>query len=204
MFAWTSHGTELKRFARKPITRAAIAVMLLIPLLYGAMYVWAFWDPTIHMGKLPVALVNADTGATRDGASVHYGQDVVDNLVDRGALDSVLPAVRLARPGDHLVLVVLVAGIDGDGDEREAERRAPAQDVQHLQERPAVLATGQADHHPISRFDHLVLDDRPRRLLREACFEVGAVRHREVLSREFWVCRRPGTHQSQLLLNPKP
>ena len=42
MFAWTSHGTELKRFARLPITRAAVAVMLLIPLLYGAMYVWAF------------------------------------------------------------------------------------------------------------------------------------------------------------------
>jgi putative membrane protein len=86
MFAWTSHGTELKRFARQPITRAAIAVMLLIPLLYGAMYVWAFWDPTIHMSKLPVALVNADTGATRDGAPVHYGQDVVDNLVDDGSL----------------------------------------------------------------------------------------------------------------------
>ena len=59
MFAWSSHGTELKRFRRQPITRAAIAVMLLIPLLYGAMYVWAFWDPTSRMNDLPVALVNA-------------------------------------------------------------------------------------------------------------------------------------------------
>lgn len=83
MFAWTSHGTELRRFARQPITRAAIAVMLLIPLLYGAMYVWAFWDPTTRMNDLPVALVNADV-ATKDddGELQHYGQDVVDELLD--------------------------------------------------------------------------------------------------------------------------
>ncbi|MFZ0530072.1 MAG: YhgE/Pip family protein, partial [Propionicimonas sp.] len=82
MFAWTSHGTELKRFSRQPITRAAIAVMLLIPLLYGAMYVWAFWDPTTRMNDLPVALVNADRPTTdSQGDEVHYGQDVVDQLV---------------------------------------------------------------------------------------------------------------------------
>jgi len=83
MFAWTSHGTELKRFARQPITRAAIAVMLLIPLLYGAMYVWAFWDPTTRMDELPVALVNADQAKKDDdGRLQHYGQDVFDELVD--------------------------------------------------------------------------------------------------------------------------
>lgn len=82
MFAWTSHGTELKRFYRQPITRAALAVMLLIPLLYGAMYVWAFWAPTDHLNNLPVALVNADVAATDDdGVTQHYGQDLVDELV---------------------------------------------------------------------------------------------------------------------------
>jgi putative membrane protein len=87
MFAWTSHGTELKRFARQPITRAAIAVMLLIPLLYGAMYVWAFWDPTTRMDDLPVALVDADVPAKDgDGVLQHYGRDVVDELVDDGSV----------------------------------------------------------------------------------------------------------------------
>ena len=87
MFAWTSHGTELKRFARQPITRAAIAVMLLIPLLYGAMYVWAFWDPTTRMNDLPVALVNADQPKKDDdGTLQHYGQDVVDELLDDGSV----------------------------------------------------------------------------------------------------------------------
>ena len=91
MFAWTSHGTELKRFTRLPITRAAVAVMLLIPLLYGAMYVWAFWDPTTRMNDLPVALVNQDQpGTDSDGKSVTFGRDVVDQLVEDDSIGWVL------------------------------------------------------------------------------------------------------------------
>ena len=100
MFAWTSHGTELKRFTRQPITRAAIAVMLLIPLLYGAMYVWAFWDPTTRMDDLPVALVNADVAAKDDdGALQHYGTDVVDELTDNADLGWVVTDATSAAQG---------------------------------------------------------------------------------------------------------
>ncbi len=100
MFAWTSHGTELKRFSRQPITRAAIAVMLLIPLLYGAMYVWAFWDPTTRMDDLSVALVNTDRAATgADGAIVHYGQDVVDELTEDASLGWATVDEATARAG---------------------------------------------------------------------------------------------------------
>lgn len=100
MFAWTSHGTELKRFSRQPITRAAIAVMLLIPLLYGAMYVWAFWDPTTHLNELPVALVNNDKpGADKDGVRHAYGQEVVDELLDRNDIGWVAVNSQTARSG---------------------------------------------------------------------------------------------------------
>lgn len=83
MFAWTSHGTELKRFLRQPITRAAVAVMLLIPLLYGAMYVWAFWDPTSGLDRLPVALVNEDVPTTLDAQRFAAGEKTVDTLLER-------------------------------------------------------------------------------------------------------------------------
>ncbi|MBW3086532.1 Chromosome partition protein Smc [Austwickia sp. TVS 96-490-7B] len=83
MFAWTSHGTELKRFARQPITRAAVAVMLLIPLLYGAMYVWAFWDPTSSMDRLPVALINDDVPTTVDGERLAAGEKTTNTLLER-------------------------------------------------------------------------------------------------------------------------
>src|SRR3954465_13091142 len=56
-------------------------------------------------------------------------EDVVDRFADAGVLDPVRPAARLARAGDQLVLVLLVAGVDVDGDERKTDRRALPQHV---------------------------------------------------------------------------
>jgi hypothetical protein len=36
---------ELRRFLRARITAAALVVLAVIPLLYGALYLYAFWDP---------------------------------------------------------------------------------------------------------------------------------------------------------------
>ncbi|MGL4832171.1 MAG: YhgE/Pip family protein [Propionibacteriaceae bacterium] len=99
MFAWTSHGTELKRFAKAPITRAAIVVLLLIPLLYGAMYVWAFKSPTDRLDQLPVALVNEDQGATSQGKELKAGQQVVDKLIDKHPLGWHLVSAQDAAAG---------------------------------------------------------------------------------------------------------
>ncbi|GAB3644597.1 YhgE/Pip family protein [Streptomyces sparsus] len=55
---------ELKRFGRGRLPRAALAAMLLLPLLYGALYLWSFWDPYDRLDRIPVALVNEDRGAT--------------------------------------------------------------------------------------------------------------------------------------------
>lgn len=82
MFALLSSGTELRRFSKGIMPRIAILVLLFIPLLYGALYLWAFWNPTNDMDHLPVAIVNEDTGATgTDGSVVNAGTDVVNQLV---------------------------------------------------------------------------------------------------------------------------
>jgi len=47
--------------------------------------------------------------------------------------------MRLAGPGDEVVFVFLVAGVDVDGDERKANRRALPQHIEHLKERPLSL-----------------------------------------------------------------
>lgn len=86
MFAWTSRGTELQRFARHPMTRVAIVTLILLPLLYGAMYVWAFWSPTDRLASLPVALVNEDSGTTLDGAELNAGNRIVEKLDDTESL----------------------------------------------------------------------------------------------------------------------
>ncbi|GAA3819693.1 YhgE/Pip domain-containing protein [Cellulomonas soli] len=86
MLSLTSTGTELRRFRRGTLPRLAVAAMILVPLLYGALYLWAFWDPTGNMDRLPVALVNADEGSTLDGEALNAGDQVTSRLVDSGDL----------------------------------------------------------------------------------------------------------------------
>lgn len=78
---------ELRRFGRGKLPRAALVALLLLPLLYGALYLWSFWDPYGRLDRLPVALVNEDRGATVDGRRVAAGDDIVRGLRDSEVFD---------------------------------------------------------------------------------------------------------------------
>ncbi|MEB3021951.1 YhgE/Pip domain-containing protein [[Mycobacterium] crassicus] len=87
MLAGMSLGTDLKRYSRGTMPRLALITIIVLPLLYGAMYLWAFWNPFAAIDKIPVALVNEDTGATVSGNPLHAGDEVTRALVDSGQLD---------------------------------------------------------------------------------------------------------------------
>jgi putative membrane protein len=72
---------ELRRFGRGRLPRAALVALLLLPLLYGALYLWSFWDPYGRLDRIPVALVNDDRGATVAGRKVTAGDDLVKGLL---------------------------------------------------------------------------------------------------------------------------
>lgn len=84
--SFASTGTELRRFRRGLLPKLGIGAMIFIPLLYGAMYLWAFWDPTGNLDQLPVAIVNADAGTEMDGEEVNLGDQVTSSLVDSADL----------------------------------------------------------------------------------------------------------------------
>ncbi|MCX2179349.1 YhgE/Pip domain-containing protein [Streptomyces sp. SKN60] len=71
---------ELRRFGRGKLPRAAMVAILLLPLLYGALYLWSFWDPYSRLDKIPVALVNEDRGATAGGEKITAGADITEKL----------------------------------------------------------------------------------------------------------------------------
>ncbi len=79
--------------------RAATAVVVLVPLLYGALYLWAFWDPYSQLDKLPVALVNEDRPVVHDGETVSAGADLVDTLLEDGTLGWEQVSADAARSG---------------------------------------------------------------------------------------------------------
>lgn len=78
---------ELRRFGRGKLPRAALVALLVLPLLYGALYLWSFWDPYGRLDKIPVALVNDDKGATADGRKITAGDDITKGLHDSKTFD---------------------------------------------------------------------------------------------------------------------
>ncbi|WP_454166324.1 YhgE/Pip family protein [Gordonia iterans] len=95
MLAAFSPGSDFKRYYRGRMPRLALCVILVMPLLYGALYLWAFWNPFGAVDKIPVAIVNSDKGADVDGQRLTAGKDVVDGLIESKQLD-----LHLVSPDD--------------------------------------------------------------------------------------------------------
>ncbi|MGF2951351.1 YhgE/Pip domain-containing protein, partial [Mycobacterium sp. THU-M116] len=81
-----SLGTDLKRYSRGTMPRVALLAIIVLPLLYGAMYLWAFWNPFAAIGKIPVALVDEDRGAAVAGHELHADDQVAAALLGSGQL----------------------------------------------------------------------------------------------------------------------
>ncbi|MFD9908230.1 YhgE/Pip family protein [Streptomyces sp. NPDC059063] len=90
---------ELKRFGRGRLPRAALVALLLLPLLYGALYLWSFWDPYGRLDRIPVALVNDDRGASVDGRKLAAGDGIAGRLLDSKTFDWHEVSAAEARKG---------------------------------------------------------------------------------------------------------
>jgi putative membrane protein len=99
MLAGLAFGSEIKRFGRSRMTRAAVVVLVLLPLVYGALYLWAYWDPFGHVNKMPVALVNSDRGAVVSGQRIDAGAEIAKSLTSDGSLDWHVVDPEQARDG---------------------------------------------------------------------------------------------------------
>ncbi|WPF65178.1 MULTISPECIES: YhgE/Pip domain-containing protein [unclassified Corynebacterium] len=92
-------GSEFRRFGHGLLPRLAILVVTCLPLVFGGLFVWAYYDPIGHMNKLPVALVNSDQGAQREGTTLNAGQQVAENMLQSDELDFHLVSAEEAKKG---------------------------------------------------------------------------------------------------------
>ena len=102
---------ELKRLVSARPFRLAVAVVCLVPLLYGVLYLWAFWDPYQRLDKLPVALVVEDRPAQVDGTTLHVGTDLIKELEKSDSFDwQVVSASQAAiglQSGDYYMTLTV-------------------------------------------------------------------------------------------------
>lgn len=68
-------------------TVVSIVAVLILPLIYGFLYLWAFWDPYGALKLLPVAVVNSDKGGVRNEKPYNLGDRLVEKLKSNTALE---------------------------------------------------------------------------------------------------------------------
>ncbi|WP_460447120.1 YhgE/Pip domain-containing protein, partial [Angustibacter aerolatus] len=98
--------SELRRLTSGRLPRAALLAMLVIPLLYGGLYLYANHDPYSRLDQVPAALVDEDAGTTdAHGDRQDVGAAVTRDLLRRGDFDwhrvSAAEADRGVREGRY-------------------------------------------------------------------------------------------------------
>ncbi|WP_018683637.1 YhgE/Pip domain-containing protein [Actinokineospora enzanensis] len=79
---------ELRRVSSGTLPKLAVIALVLVPLLYGSLYLYANADPYNRLDKIPAALVNTDRGTTNaDGSRLDAGVEVAAKLRESGAFD---------------------------------------------------------------------------------------------------------------------
>lgn len=75
--------SELKRMTGGLLPKLTILALIMVPLLYGAVYLYANWNPYGNLNQIDAALVVEDGGATSgDGSELQAGRKVADGLID--------------------------------------------------------------------------------------------------------------------------
>lgn len=71
---------DISSIFKNKFIRVSVTAIIIVPLLYSLLYLYAFWDPYSKLQDMPVAVVNMDKGSIKDSEKVNYGEDIVDNL----------------------------------------------------------------------------------------------------------------------------
>jgi putative membrane protein len=74
---------------------ATIVAVVILPLIYAGLYLWAFWDPYSKIDQIPVAVVNLDPGDKNE----NLGNDLVQKLKDNQALKWDFTDLNTAQTG---------------------------------------------------------------------------------------------------------
>ncbi|MEU5872447.1 YhgE/Pip domain-containing protein [Glycomyces sp. NPDC047369] len=115
MSPFTLAAAELRRFRGHPIRTLALVAIVLIPLVYGGLYLWFAWNPYGKLDQMPVAVVNLDEGAAveanGDTQQINGGDQLVDQLKEDRIFDwqfvSASKAAQGLEDGDYYMVITV-------------------------------------------------------------------------------------------------
>ena len=84
MTVLTLLSSELRRLTATRSGTLAFVALMIVPLLYGGLYLWGNLDPYGNLKHVPAGIVVADSGTTTAGEHVNRGESAADDLVKSG------------------------------------------------------------------------------------------------------------------------
>lgn len=88
MNAFRLAANEIRRLASARLPRLALLALMLIPTLYGGLYLYANADPYANFSHVPAAVVSDDVGTTLStGERLQVGDKVVTQIVQSRSFD---------------------------------------------------------------------------------------------------------------------
>lgn len=90
---------DISGILKNRFIRVSIIAIIIVPLLYSLLYLYAFWDPYSKLEDLNIAVVNKDTGAVMDGENVNYGKDFEDELRSNSEIGWIFTSEEEANEG---------------------------------------------------------------------------------------------------------
>ncbi|MDZ5001455.1 YhgE/Pip domain-containing protein, partial [Clostridium perfringens] len=92
-------GEDIKSIFKNRFIRVSIIAIIIVPLLYSLLYLYAFWDPYAKLSDVNVAVVNKDEGTILDGDKVNYGNDIEEELRGNNEIGWVITSEEDAKEG---------------------------------------------------------------------------------------------------------
>ncbi|NHD18368.1 MULTISPECIES: YhgE/Pip domain-containing protein [unclassified Actinopolyspora] len=90
---------ELRRFRGGKLRPLVLVALVLVPLLYGSLYLWSNWNPYGRTEHVPVAVVNNDQPVRASGQFIDAGKQFTEQLRSRRLFDWNFVDAREARRG---------------------------------------------------------------------------------------------------------
>ena len=78
---------DFKNIIKAPSVLALILLLCFLPSLYAWINIKASWDPYANTNKMPIGVVNNDSGATFNGKNINVGNEIIKSLKKNNSIN---------------------------------------------------------------------------------------------------------------------
>ncbi|RYG71749.1 YhgE/Pip domain-containing protein [Lentibacillus lipolyticus] len=109
--SWKIYSNDVNNILRNWVAAILIGGLILLPSLYAWFNIEASWDPYSRTDRIPIGVVNEDSGGEIRGKTIHVGDELVDTLQSNNSMDwqftNRAKAMKKLKYGDYFAVIVI-------------------------------------------------------------------------------------------------